>query len=444
MWYQDNKNTVVFLIKMVLTVALLLCAIPVFFYLLGSVPIAYGYLGLYGGLAAFTACLVSVIALLWRRSKRFIVIGCVSFALGAGLMVASYFDATRGTIAQDPDEVLPDDDLDFTIAYEDYLPFTSKNIPRLDGEASLRFSERDDLPITDCAAALLPFTSGVVSAVYPDTISVQGVLDDEAQREFDRLDAAVIDRDLTDAEAARYDELLRWMGGDSLGAVFRYTNSPYGFGNLVDGVTDVFIGTDPSAEQLSYAAAHGVEFVSTPLALEAFVFIVNESNPVDSLTQQQARDIYAGKITNWSQVGGADEEIVAFQRNEGSGSQSRMAAFMGDVPLMEAPESWRIMSMGGLVRAVAGYDNRVNGLGYSFRYYATKMVEDADVKLLAIDGVKPTTENIADGSYPLTGAFKAWTRKGETNACVARLLEWMRGPQGQLLVERAGYTPMPS
>ena len=99
--------------------------------------------------------------------------------------------------------------------------------------------------------------------------------------------------------------------------------------------------------------------------------------------------------------------------------------------------------MGGLVRAVAGYDNRPNGLGYSFRYYATQMVEGADVKLLAIDGVEPTVEHIADGSYPLTGAFKAWTRKGEANPLVADLVDWMRGPQGQLLVERAGYTPLP-
>lgn len=120
------------------------------------------------------------------------------------------------------------------------------------------------------------------------------------------------------------------MGGDCPGAAFRYTNSPYGFGNLVDGVTDVFIGTDPS--------------------------------------------------------------------DEGSGSQSRMTGFMGDVPLMDPPESWRIVSMGGLVCALAGYDNRPNGLGYSFRYYATQMIEGADVKLLAIDGVEPTVEHIADGS----------------------------------------------
>ena len=440
---RDNKSNGRFFIKVALTVAILLMVFPAFL-LLSGVPVSFGFLGFDGSLMAFTVCVISLIALIWRSEKRFLWMGCLFFALGSGLMVLSYLDATRGTIVQDPDEVLPNDDLDFTIVYEDYLPFTSDKIPRLDGEASLRFTERDDLPVTDCAAALLPFTSGVVSAVYPEAIAVQGVLDEEGQREFDELDLACVDRDLTDEEAERYDELLRWMGGDSPGATFRYTNSPNGFGNLVDGVTDVFIGTDPSEEQLQYAARHGVELESTPLALEAFVFIVNEDNPVCSLTQQQVRDIYAGKITNWSEVGGDDEEIIPFQRNEGSGSQSRMAGFMGDAELMDPPESWRIVSMGGLVRAVAGYDNRPNGLGYSFRYYATKMVEGADVKLLAIDGVEPAAEHIADGTYPLTGAFKAWTRKGESNPRVAQLVEWMLGPQGQLLVERAGYTPLSS
>lgn len=440
---RNSKSNGRFFIKVALTVAILLMVFPAFLMLSGA-PVSFGFLGFDGSQVAFAICVISLIVLIWKRDKRFLWAGCLFFILGTGLMVASYLDATRGTIVQNQDEVLPSDDLDFTIVYEDYLPFISENIPRLDGEASLRFISQDHLPVTDCAAALLPFTAGVVSAVYPDTIAVQGVLDEEEQREFDELDAACLDRDLTDEEAERYDELLRRMGGDSPGATFRYTNSPYGFGNLVDGVTDVFIGTDPSEEQLAYAAQHGVEFESTPVALEAFVFIVNEDNPVESLTQQQLRDIYAGKITNWSEVGGDDEGIIAFQRNEGSGSQSRMAGFMGDVALMNPPESWRIISMGGLVRAVTGYDNRPNGLGYSFRYYATQMVEGADVKLLAIDGVEPTVEHIADGSYPLTGTFKARTRKGETNPLVDQLVAWMLGPEGQLLVERAGYTPLPT
>ena len=59
-----------------------------------------------------------------------------------------------------------------------------------------------------------------------------------------------------------------------------------------------------------------------PIGVDALVFIVNEDNPVQALSQQQLRDIYAGKITNWKDVGGKDLEIVAFQRGEDSGSQT--------------------------------------------------------------------------------------------------------------------------
>ncbi len=65
--------------------------------------------------------------------------------------------------------------------------------------------------------------------------------------------------------------------------------------------------------------------------------MVNAKNPVDALSQQQIKDIYSGKITNWKQVGGSDEPIVAYQRNTDSGSQNYMIDFMGETPLMDAP-----------------------------------------------------------------------------------------------------------
>ena len=101
---------------------------------------------------------------------------------------------------------------------------------------------------------------------------------------------------------------------------------------------------------------------------------------MDSLTVQQVKDIYSGAITNWKDVGGEDEPIIAYQRNSGSGSQSMMERFMGDVPLADAPSNWVASGMGGLVSAVAAYDNRHGAIGYSFRYYVTDLVGDYDVK----------------------------------------------------------------
>ena len=64
-----------------------------------------------------------------------------------------------------------------------------------------------------------------------------------------------------------------------------------------------------------------------------------------------------------------------------------------------------------------------------------------DVKLLAVNGVHPTVENIENGTYPLASSFYAVTRSDADQNTLA-LLEWICGPQGQALVEKAGYTPL--
>ena len=73
----------------------------------------------------------------------------------------------------------------------------------------------------------------------------------------------------------------------------------------------VYEAPDYVKEELQKA---NVELEQKPIGVDALVFIVNEDNPVQALSQQQLRDIYAGKITNWKDVGGKDQEIVAFQR----------------------------------------------------------------------------------------------------------------------------------
>ena len=96
----------------------------------------------------------------------------------------------------------------------------------------------------------------------------------------------------------------------------------------------MFFGTKSDASQEEHARDRGVEFEYTPVGREGFVFLVNASNPVDSLTIEQVKGIYSGKITTWKEVGGNDEPIQAYQRNSNSGSQSMMVRFMGDTPLM--------------------------------------------------------------------------------------------------------------
>jgi len=217
-----------------------------------------------------------------------------------------------------------------------------------------------------------------------------------------------------------------------------FYNTGGGFSRLITKEIDIFFGLTPDAEQKAQAAKYGRELVYTPLGREAFVFFTNKNNPVNNLTQAQLRDIYAGKITNWKEVGGLDQPILAFQRNQGSGSQSALERFMGDRPLTDKPEEL-VETMEGIVTKVADYRAAPNALGYSFYFFATRLAPSKDVKLLSVDGVAPSPDTIRDRSYPLLETRWAITLKDNKKPAVARFLEWMQGPQGQKIVKDMGY-----
>jgi phosphate transport system substrate-binding protein len=97
--------------------------------------------------------------------------------------------------------------------------------------------------------------------------------------------------------------------------------------------------------------------------------------------------------------------------------------------------------MGDVVLGVAEYRNRQNALGYSFRWYATVLFTHPDIRLLAIDGVTPTPENIQSGAYPLTVPLLAVTAR-PLSPQSRNLIDWIVGPEGQNLLDRVGYVPI--
>ena len=195
---------------------------------------------------------------------------------------------------------------------------------------------------------------------------------------------------------------------------------------------------DPSEEQRAEAEKRGLEMVFTPFAREAFVFFVDNHNYIGNLTAQQVRDIYSGRIADWSEVGGDAGPITAYQRNPGSGSQSMMLRFMGDDELMEAPGT---ETMGSIIMQVADYEAGGGSIGYSFRYYFTEMVGNDQTHMLNLDGVAPTVENIQNGTYPaLTTVYAVYLADNE-NPLVRRLCEWTTSDEARAIVEQIGYVP---
>ncbi len=289
--------------------------------------------------------------------------------------------------------------------YEAYTPFTEDTLAvSMDEEPVLRFTMDDPLPGMDGATALYPVYAAFAQAVYPDAMS----------------------------------ELKPWDIRETVAC----STTASAYRRIVDGGCDIIFAALPSEEQEAYAAEKGVELKYTPIGREAFVFFVHPDNPIEGLTLDRIRGIYSGEITRWDQLGvGGLGKILAYQREEGSGSQTALKRFvMRDAPLMAADKETHVDGMGGIVESVSAYKNHRNAIGFSFRFYCTALMKNFDVKLLAVNGTAPTVENIENGTYPLASDFYAVTRSDADENTLA-LLEWICGPQGQALVEKTGYTP---
>lgn len=221
-----------------------------------------------------------------------------------------------------------------------------------------------------------------------------------------------------------------------------HTTTHDSFKRLINGEVDLIFSVPISEEQQKMADEAGVTLFMEPVAREGFVFVVNEDNPVDSLTSEQLRKIYSGEITNWSQVGGNDEPILPYQRNTDSGSQNYMTDFMGNTTLLPPKTELVQGMMMSLMDAIAVYDNSTGAIGYSVYSYAAQMYANANkVKFIAVDGVKPSKAAMADESYPLLSCtYIIYTDKSPKSA--RKFAEKALSDEGQRYVLESGYLPV--
>lgn len=283
--------------------------------------------------------------------------------------------------------------------YGKYMPFTnSKELSHLDKESSLHFSKDDKFPVVDGATALLPIYCSFVEAVYPSDCEIKSFV--------------------------------------------KYNTTIGAYENLIEGKTDIIFVAQPSEDQIESAKKAGIEFNMYPIGYEAFVFLVNKNNSVDGLTLQQVKDIYTGKITNWKSVGGKNRLIRPFQRDSNSGSQTAFLAVMGKEIDLLPPETHKVSGMDGLIDVVSDYQNHDNAIGYSFRYYVEKMKNNKNIKMLKLNGIAPTLENIRNKTYPITDNFYAITIKGRESEETKKFINWILSEQGQELIEKVGYVAL--
>jgi len=259
------------------------------------------------------------------------------------------------------------------------------------------------------------------------------------REKFPRLDGSTSTAPLAQAMCA----VLLNEDLDAVTDLIRFSRTTQSYRNLMNGNADLLLAAEPSPEVLSELES-GDEWLLTPFATDALVFVVNQDNPVDGLTTEQLQKIYTGEITNWKEVGGSDMDIVPFQRNPEAGSQTMFEKLvMADQPLMEPPTQWTSDSMSGLLSAVREYDNSPCAIGYTVYYYANDMEMAKGLKVLSIDGVSPSAEAIRAGEYPfLNPYFVAIRKDAAPDSPTRNLYNWILGPDGQKLAAQEGYVPV--
>ena len=283
-------------------------------------------------------------------------------------------------------------------------------------------------PSADASSTPTPVPDDGVALEMPDL----GIIESD----YPRVDGSTATIPLAEALAALVLDKPRAECEEY--AVFTGTTKSYAA--LINGETDLLLSYEPAQDSLDHKSSAGFEWDMTAIGKDALVFIVNKDNPLTSLTTEQVRDIYTGRITNWRDVGGPDIKIEAFQRNLTAGSQTMMNKLvMKGAQMAEAPKDYSVESMEGLISAIANYNNTSAAIGYSVYYYAKNMNPNEGLRFLAIDGVEPTTETIRSGAYPHVNEFYAVIARFDTDSSARKLYDFMISATGQALVDHEGY-----
>jgi len=178
-----------------------------------------------------------------------------------------------------------------------------------------------------------------------------------------------------------------------------------------------------------------------PIAYDALVFITNKDNPVDSLTLEQLKGILSGDITNWRKLGGNDEPINLFVRNEAGGSQILLDKYVlkGD-KIKRVPKGNVANDMRDMSKYVAEKTGEGATLGYTTYYFAEYSGKRDDIKTLRLDGVRADFDSIHKNKYPLISNIYIGIKSLDSPA--GEIYKWITGPMGQTLIRETGYVPV--
>jgi phosphate transport system substrate-binding protein len=212
-----------------------------------------------------------------------------------------------------------------------------------------------------------------------------------------------------------------------------------GISALINGTTDICNSSRPMKlpERDKLKQRFGTRGIEIKCAQDGLSIYVHESNPVTELTLQQIKDIYTGKITEWKEVGGSNERIVLYSRENNSGTY----VYFKDNVLDGDDFAATAQNMPGTASVVNAVAKDKNGIGYGGAAYG-KGIRELKVKKEAnAPAYSPTKETIASGVYPITRYLFMYVKNRPTGA-MKEYIDWILGDEGQNVVHEVGYYPI--
>lgn len=225
-----------------------------------------------------------------------------------------------------------------------------------------------------------------------------------------------------------------YMGKNSSADIsVRGGGSGVGIASLIDGTCDIADSSRPVKDtELDKAVTNGKSLKAHVIAMDGIAVIVNPSNKITALTKKQVKDIYTGKISNWSQLGGNDEKIVVISRDTSSGTFEAFGELALDKEKVR-PDAIMQASNQAIASTVARTPGGIGYVGLGFL--------SSSVKALEIDGVLPSKETVLNNKYPIGRPLFMYTN-GEPKGLAKEVIDSIKSPEGQKLVEEDGFVPL--
>ena len=210
--------------------------------------------------------------------------------------------------------------------------------------------------------------------------------------------------------------------------------STTGIAAIVDGTAQIGMSSRRAKPtEMSAGTAKGIVLKPTVVAYDGIGVIVNAGNPVTTLTKRQVEQIFAGDITDWSQVGGSAGPISIYTRNTSSGTYSDFK----ELAMHKRDYANSSQKMAGNEQIVAEVAKNPNGIGYVGLAYD----EAPGIKVIKVDGGLPNKESVLAKKYPYARPTFYYTN-GEPSGEAAKFIAFTLSDEGQKIAEKVGFVPV--